>query len=155
MPGAYTLLEIAMRVVPKRALRSAANPEAAIAALHEIAGSLPPELAAEVAQVDLDRLGATVTFLEKWYESARVSGADGTSPVDKLVASGFFSVAFDEQALLRTALEARVVSDVFPERAPDVAKLRERLEALRDRAHGELEGLLQQRADSAWAAVLG
>ncbi len=155
VPGAYTLLEIAMRVVPKRALRSAANPEAAIAALHEIAGSLPPELAAEVAQVDLDRLGATVTFLEKWYESARVSGADGTSPVDKLVASGFFSVAFDEQALLRTALEARVVSDVFPERAPDVAKLRERLEALRDRAHGELEGLLQQRADSAWAAVLG
>jgi MoxR-like ATPase len=156
VPGAYTLLEIAMRVAPRRTLRSTTNPEAAASTLHEIAGSLSPDLATEVAAMDMARLEATVTFLERWYESA---SAATTSPapdnVDKLVASGFFGVAFDEQALLRTALEARVVGDVFPSRAPDVAKLRERLESLRDRAHLELEGHLQQHADSAWAAVLG
>jgi MoxR-like ATPase len=160
VPGAYTLLEIAMRVAPKRTLHSTANPEAAASALHEIAGNLPPDLAAEVASLDMARLDATVTFLEGWYLDGSAAGGTSRTPndgsaVDKLVASGFFGVAFDEQALLRTALEARVVSDVFPSHAPDVAKLRQRLEALRDRAHQGLEGHIQQRADSAWAAVLG
>jgi hypothetical protein len=154
VPGAYTLLEIAMRVAPKRTLRSTANPEAAVAALHEIARSLPADVGASVAKLDLARLDTTTAFLERWYATATAEAGSAQDKLEKLVASGFFGVAFDEQAILRTALESRVVGDVFPERRADVDVIHGRLEALRDRVHGELEGLLQRRADEAWAAVL-
>jgi MoxR-like ATPase len=153
VPGAYTLLELAMRVAPKRMLRSTANPEAAVSALHEVARSVPADVAAAVAKLDIERLEIMTTFLERWYESASGDGSP-QEKLERLVASGFFGVAFDEQALLRTALEARVVGDVFPERKADADSLRARLEALRDRVHTGLEGLLQKRADEAWAAVL-
>ncbi len=154
VPGAYTLLELAMRVAPKRMLRSTANPEAAVDALHEVARSVPAEIAAAVAKLDIERLETMTAFLERWYESASGDGGSPQDKLERLVASGFFGVAFDEQALLRTALEARVVGDVFPDRKADADSLRTRLEALRDRVHADLEGLLQKRADEAWAAVL-
>ncbi len=153
MAGAYTLLEMAMRIAPQRTLRSTANPDAAVVALHEVARSISPELAKAVAEMDLERLDATTTFLEKWFAKASES-AEAEKRLEKLVSSGFFGVAFDEQALLRTALEARVVADVFPDRAPDVAKVRARLDTLRDQVHAQLDGLVKQRADEAWAAVL-
>jgi hypothetical protein len=155
VPGACTLIEIAMQVAPKRTLRSTANPEAAVLALREIARSLPADLATSVAEVDLARLEATIGFLEKWFEGGTAGASTPQQKLEKLTASGFFGVAFDEQALLRTALEAKVVGDVFPNRTPEVAKIRARVEALRDRSHTELESLLQKRADEAWAAVLG
>jgi MoxR-like ATPase len=154
MAGAYTLLEMAMRVAPQRTLRSTANPEAAIVALHEVARSVSPELAKSVAEIDLQRLDAITTFLERWLAKADGDAGTPEQRLEKLVSSGFFGVAFDEQALLRTALEARVVADVFPDRALEVGKLRARLEALRDRVHAQLDVLVKQRAEEAWAAVL-
>jgi MoxR-like ATPase len=154
VPGAYTLLEIAMRVAPKRMLRSTANPEAAVAAVHEIARSLPAEAASAVARLDVARLDATASFLEMWFDSELRSASSPEEKLQEITTSGYFGVAFEEQALLRTALEARVVGDVFPECAGEVAAIRARLETLRDRAHGELEGLFQRRADEAWASVL-
>ena len=75
--------------------------------------------------------------------------------MERLVSSEFYPVMFEEQALLRTALEARIVADLFVERSEDLTKLRARIESLRDRAHDELEGALKQRSEAAWAAVLG
>jgi len=154
MPGAYTLLEIAMRVAPKRTLRSTANPEAAVAAVHEIARSLPADVASEVAKLDVARLDATAGFLEMWFDNELRSASTIEEKLQEITTSGYFGVAFEEQALLRTALEARVVADVFPECAADAAAIRSRLETLRDRAHAELEGMFQKRADAAWADVL-
>jgi MoxR-like ATPase len=154
VPGAYTLLEIAMRVAPKRTLRSTANPEAAVAAVHEIARSLPADVASAVAQLDIARLESTAAFLEMWFDSELRSASSPEEKLQEITTSGYFGVAFEEQALLRTALEARVVGEVFPECAAEVAAIRGRLEALRDRAHAELEGLFQKRADEAWANVL-
>jgi MoxR-like ATPase len=154
VPGAYTLLEIAMRIAPKRMLRSTANPEAAVSAVHEIARSLPADVASAVAKIDIARLDATTAFLEMWFDSELRSASTPDEKLQEITTSGYFGVAFEEQALLRTALEARVVGDVFPECAADVTSIRSRLEALRDRAHAELEGLFERRADEAWAAVL-
>jgi len=153
MAGAYTLLEMAMRVAPQRALRTTANPSAAASALHEVARSVPPELAKAIAENDLQRLDLMATFLERWLAKTEIDGAP-QAKLERLVESGFFGVAFDEQALLRTALEARVVADVFPDRAPDVARIRARIDALRARVHAQLDDLVRRRADEAWAAVL-
>ncbi len=154
MAGAYTLLELAMRVAPQRTLRSTANPAAASAALHEVARSVTPDLAKAIADIDVARLDAVTTFLERWLAKAESHDGAPQARLEKLVASGFFGVAFDEQALLRTALEARVVADVFPDRSAEIAKVRLRLDALRDSVHAQLDGLVKQRADEAWAAVL-
>jgi hypothetical protein len=100
------------------------------------------------------RLDATAAFMEMWFDSELRSASSPEEKLQEITTSGYFGVAFEEQALLRTALEARVVADVFPECSPELGAIRARLEALRDRAHGELEGLFQKRADEAWAAVL-
>ena len=106
-----------MRVAPKRTLRSTANPQAAVAAVHEIARSLPADVASAVAQLDVSRLDAMTTFLERWFTKGTEGASSAQVKLEKIVESGYFGVAFDEQALLRTALEARVVADVFPDNA--------------------------------------
>jgi hypothetical protein len=152
VPCAYTLLETALCVARAGAVDGGTNPDAAVAAVREVARDLPADLLKALAEMDVARLGAMVTFLERWFDVAK---RDAGTNVERLVSSEFYPVMFEEQALLRTALEARIVADLFVERSEDLTKLRARIESLRDRAHDELEGALKQRSEAAWAAVLG
>ena len=154
VPGAFTLLEIALRVAPGRMIEPA-QPEAAAAALAELARDLPQELARSVAEVDLGRLERAVTFLERWGASlAEVSGS-GEELLRAYAQSGFFHVLTDEQALLRTSLEIRLVADVFPAVAEAAERLRERVEVVEGRSHDRVKELLSKRSEEAWASMLG
>jgi hypothetical protein len=64
-------------------------------------------------------------------------------------------VTRDEGALLRFALECRVVGEVFPEAAERAAALRARLDRLEGDSSRVLNALRRGRADAGWAELLG
>ncbi len=113
---------------------------------------------------DLARIERAVGFVEAWWttlatpaeEAVRL--ADGqaiTSALGALGRSKFFVVTRDEGALLRFALESRVVGEVFPEAAESVAPFRARIDAIEESSSRTLAALRRGRADVAWNELLG
>ncbi len=160
---AYTVVELALRV--------AAEPPAATAAPAEIAkalggavAELPAELRGEVVDLDLGRIERAVKLVEEWWKTVAEGANDAAASGDvrrigfsygKLVDSKFFHVTRDEGALLRFALESRVVGEVFAESAPRVQTIRARIDTLEAESSAVLVALRRGRADSAWTNLLG
>ena len=125
-----------------------------MAALAELARDLPQDLARSVAEVDMGRLERAVTFLERWGASLTELAGSGEELLRAYAQSGFFHVLTDEQALLRTSLEIRLVADVFPAVAEAAERLRERIEVVEGRSHARVKELLGKRSEEAWASML-
>lgn len=153
VPGAFTLLEIALRVQSRKTL-DLGNPEAAAQGLAELARDLPEALRAGVAEVDLGRLERVVAFFERWAASLDDVSEGTEAMLQRYAQSGFFHVIADERALLRTSLEAQLVSEVFPEVGERAERLRERLRAIEERSKARVRELLQKRSEEAWASML-
>ncbi len=153
VPGAFTLLEIALRVQSRKVL-DLGNPEASAQGLAELARDLPEALRQGVAEVDLGRLERVVTFFERWSASLDDAGAGTDALLERYAQSGFFHVIADERALLRTSLEVQLVSEVFPLANERAAQLRGRLRALEERSNARVRELLQKRSEEAWASML-
>ena len=68
VPCAYTLLETALCVARAGAVDGGTNPDAAVAAVREVARDLPADLLKALAEMDVARLSAMVTFLERWFD---------------------------------------------------------------------------------------
>jgi hypothetical protein len=75
--------------------------------------------------------------------------------VATLAASKFFHVTRDEGALLRFALESRVIGDVFSETADQVSAMRARIDAVEADSSRALGALRKERSDAAWSELLG
>ncbi len=160
---AYTVVELALRVAPQPPAATAA-PAEILGSLGGLVAALPGELRAEVVDLDLGRIERALTLLEAWWASLAkdAEGAASSSDVARvggalarLGESRFFHVTRDEGALLRFALETRVVRDVLPEAAERAAKARARLDALEAESSRVLNALRRGRADAGWTELLG
>lgn len=152
VPGAFTLLEIALRLMPTA---DAKRPEESAAAVTALARNLAPELAAAVAAIDVARLERSVTFLERWWSALADDSGSPEERFDRMRDSRFFHVTRDEQALARTVLECKLVREVFPAAAPDLDALTKRLDELRTQSERALGSAMKQRGDAEWALALG
>jgi MoxR-like ATPase len=160
---AYTTVELALRIAPERP-RATGSAEDLVAGVSSFIGALPEELRREIVELDLARIGRAVSLVETWWhalangaDAATTSGAVGRieSALGALAESKFFHVTRDEGALLRFALECRVVGDVFSEAAERVAAMRARIDAVEVESSRVLSALRRRRADAAWTDVLG
>ena len=158
----YTVVELALRVAPARPLATD-SPGELIRALSGLVGALPAELRAEIVTLDLGRVERAVSLMQEWWkrlapvaEAARASGETPKlgSALSALAESKFFHVTRDEGALLRFALECRVVGDVFPEAATRAAALRAAIDATETESSSALNALRRGRAEAGWSEVL-
>lgn len=153
---AYTTTELALHVSPQKppVLGSIEDLQAGI---REIIAALPAALRAEVITLDVARIERAVAFMEGWWKKLgqEAASADPEAALALLAKSKFFSVTREEGALLRFALEARVVADVFPEAALRITPLRQRIDALERVASDRLNQLRRGHADAAWNDLLG
>jgi hypothetical protein len=159
----YTTVELALRIAPEKpsATGSASDLVSGVASF---IGALPDELRKEIVELDLARVGRAVTLVEAWW-SALAKDADAAAAsgiVSRIGAtlatlgeSKFFHVTRDEGALLRFALESRVVGDVFPEAGERVVAMRTRIDAIEADSSRALSALRRGRSDVAWTEVLG
>ncbi len=154
VPGAFTLLEIAMKLMPSLG-KDGAAPEDSARALAAIAADLSPEVATAVAKLDVDRLERAVHFMERWWAALAADEGSAAERVRAWTTSKFFHVAHDEQALVRTALECKLVSEVFPQMADEMDKLVARLEALDTASTTAISKAVRERGDVEWEKTLG
>lgn len=159
----YTVVELALRVAPGRPAATG-TPAELVRGLGSLVGGLPEELRAEVVELDLGRVDRAVSLFEAWWralatnaEAAASSGDVGRigKALGALGESRFFHVTRDEGALLRFALEVRVLGEVFPEAGDRVAALRGRIDALESESSRVLNALRRGRADAGWSELLG
>jgi hypothetical protein len=160
---AYTTVELALRIAPERPAATG-TVEELVGGVGSFIGTLPDELRKEIVELDLARIDRAVALVDAWWrglgkEADAAVASGSTSRIEtaltSLGASKFFHVTRDEGALLRFALEGRVVGDVFPEAAERVASMRVRIDALEADSSRVLNALRRGRADAAWTDVLG
>jgi MoxR-like ATPase len=145
---AYAAVELALRIAPEKP-DAKGSPDALTGGLVTFIATLPEALRKEIVELDLARIGRAVGLVESWWK--KIAGQD----LEKLAESKFFHVAFDEGALLRFALETRVIADVFAEAKDRVEATRARIDAIEASSMQQLDDLRRQRADAAWTTVLG
>lgn len=151
---AYTTTELALRIHPDNPM--ATTPDELRAGIQQIISALPNTLRAEVVHLDVGRIERAVSFMEGWWKSLQTHlGNTPDVALENISKSKFFSVTRDESSLLRFALEARVVGEVFPESADRVAPLRARIDTLERTSSEVLNTLRRGRADAAWNQLLG
>jgi MoxR-like ATPase len=151
-PGAFTLLDIALRV---STLDAKVSPEESALRISALARGIPSSVGKQIADLDVQRLTRTIAFLERWWSALESSEGAAEDRVAAWTAAGFFGILRDEQALARTSLECKLVSEVFPEVVDEVDALVVRIDTLDRRTQGALSATLQARSDAAWADTLG
>lgn len=143
-PILSTLAEVALRV-------SASEGGGSEAELSATLGALPAALALEVATLDLERTGRAVDFLHRWWAEL---APDGRTPSSPSSLEPLLELAWDEAALTRFALEARLVEQLVPEAAEQARALRERIDALDAVTRAASLALVAGRAEAVFERTL-
>jgi MoxR-like ATPase len=160
---AYTVVELALRVSPEKPAPASAPVEIA-KAIGGVVGKLPDALRAEMVALDLARIERALDVVEAWWAklAAEATAAASSADVQRIGAalarlgeSRFYHVTRDEGALLRFALETRVLGEVFPEALERTVALRARIDALEADSSRVLVALRRGRADAGWTELLG
>jgi hypothetical protein len=103
---------------------------------------------------DLNRISRALDFLEYFWSELQNKGHDTESLLRAIVESRFFDVVWDDSALTRFSLEARLVGDVFPTHAESVAGIRERIEDFDQQTRAAVTELFRSRSDDQWTSSL-
>ncbi len=159
-PIALALRDVALRVAPPSPA-SADAIERAERALSDLLGLVPDALRADAADIDLARVERAVEHLERWWW-AITGGGDGADVgldeargrLASIVDSRFLHVVRDESALLRFALEARVVGETFATHEDRARAIRDRIDDLQRKVRAHVSSLARTAGDRAWADVL-
>ncbi len=151
--ASFTLAEIAL-VVARDLVGAAPSPAEAAAVIATLCARLPDGVRGRVVEADLARIGRALDYLDRFWTSLMALPGDDEARVRTIVESRFFDILWDESALTRFALEARVVADVFPGHAEAIEVARRRLDALDESTRAALTDLFRRRSDAAWAATL-
>lgn len=162
VPLVYTLIEVALQVLPDIAAQNP-DPNRAAAAVAEALAKLPERLREAVSGSDVARIQRSVWYLESWWSAlsgggridpATLAPNEATALLESIARSGFLVVVRDEAALLRYALEARLVAEALPSHASHASELRTRIEALDRSIEAIVNGLVRAQADRAWSLIL-
>lgn len=155
-PVALSLRDIALRVAPP----SAESAEKAERALVELLTRLPDGLRKEAADADLARVERALQLLEQWWW-ALTGRTDAGTPLDDaserltaILSSRFLNIVLDDAALLRFALETKVIAETFPSEGERAAALRARIDELRRAVRVHVTALGKTAGDQAWGQVL-
>lgn len=152
-----TLLRVAVAAIPPD--EHAGSAEDPADHVRETLRALDDGPKARVIDLDLSRVERNVARLESWWKSLTDAAKDGDAPRDvavleAVVQSGFLRAVRGDAEPLRVVTEIDHLSEVFPEGQERGAQLRQRLVELDKRSTQMLVGLLQRKADAAWASAL-
>lgn len=151
--SAYTLAEVSLLALPVH-FKDMTNPTEAARAIAGMCEKLPESIQERVVTGDLARVTRALDFLEQFWESLQKHGDDTETRLRTIVESKFFDIVWDDSALTRFALEARLVADVFPKQEQAVAEVRARIENFDQKTRAVVTDLFQSRSDANWASTL-
>ncbi len=160
IPCSFALAEAALMVSPGQAIQGAPDAGEGFQGIAAIFGALSKELREQIIRFDFGRLENALAYLERWWEFVSngepvVLGDESKLPANEqrirsIVRSKFFTVLFEDSAPARLALEARLLSELFPDEAMRAEALCGRVSRLSEAAHAKTYELFQERARSEW-----
>lgn len=103
---------------------------------------------------DLARISRALDFLETFWANLQEKGHDTESLLRAIVESRFFDIVWDDSALTRFSLEARLVAEIFPKHEQSIAEVRERIEMFDQLTRAAVTELFQSRSDDQWTGAL-
>jgi MoxR-like ATPase len=145
-PILCTLAEVALLVAPGVGAGIETASATRIAALLE---ALPVEVRTRVRDLDVGRAERSVAFLERWWNDLE------PRPLDECVDAGAFRVFWDDAALARIAMEARLIEELLPSAGEAARAVRSKVEVLAERVRKRGVTLLEERADATWRDAMG
>lgn len=151
----YTMVEIALRV--SAPLAESSDWQDTSSRISALVSEMPEPLREQAAELDLARVERAVARLERWWAALAAKLARQEDPAERLATltkSTFFRVTRDQSALVRFALEARLVGEVFATHVTQARALRERVEQLEEQSARTAGELLRARSDAAWVGIL-
>jgi hypothetical protein len=151
--SAFTLAEVALIALPGL-LKDLTNPTEAAQSIAGLCDKLPRTVKDRIVAGDLNRISRALDFLEYFWSELQNKGHDTESLLRAIVESRFFDIVWDDSALTRFSLEARLVGDVFPTHAESVAGIRERIEDFDQQTRAAVTELFRSRSDDQWTSSL-
>lgn len=158
----FVLADVALRVAPGLAAE-AEGPAGALTSLASLLAGIPEPERARTVALDLARIDRALTHLSRWFrdlahpepepaDEARAAWSE--ERLREIVLSRFFDVLLNEEALARFVLEARLLSDLFPDHEPQATAIRARIDDLQEQVRSRVHELVKSRGDAAWAATV-
>jgi hypothetical protein len=151
--SAYTLAEVSLLALPTH-FKDLTNPTEAARAIAGMCEKLPEVVQERIVAGDLARVTRALHFLEQFWENVQKQGSDTETRLRAIVESRFFDIIWDDSALTRFALEARLVADVFPKQEQAVVAVRARIEDFDSKTRAVVTKLFHSRSDANWATTL-
>lgn len=151
--SAYTLAEVSLIALPVL-FQDLTNPAEAARAIASMCEKLPESIQEKIVAGDLARINRALYFLERFWENLQSAGADTEVRLRTIVESRFFDIVWDDSALTRFALEARLVADVFPKQEHAVVTVRARIEDFDQKTRNVVTDLFRSRSDAQWSSSL-
>ncbi|NUO53583.1 MAG: AAA domain-containing protein [Polyangiaceae bacterium] len=145
-PITCTLAEVALLVSPEIGTGVESASAGRIASLLE---ALPAEVRTRVRDLDVGRAERSVGFLERWWNDLE------PKPLAECVDAGAFRVFWDDAALARIAMEARLVEELLPSAGEAARSVRSKVDALAERVRKRGVTLLEERAEATWRDAMG
>jgi hypothetical protein len=151
--SAYTLAEVSLIALPVL-FKDMSNPMEAARAIAGMCEQLPEGVQERIVAGDLGRVARALDFLEQFWENLQKPGNDTERRLRAIVESRFFDIVWDDSALTRFALEARLVGDVFPKQEQAVATVRARIDGFDQKTRAVVTDLFRSRSDANWDSAL-
>lgn len=151
--SAYTLAEVALIALPTF-FKDLSNPAEAAQAIAGLCDKLPAGIQERIVMGDLARISRALDFLEMFWANLQAQGTDIESLLRIIVESRFFDIVWDDSALTRFSLEARLVGEVFPKYGQAVAEVRGRIEDFDQQTRAAVTELFRSRSDDQWTDAL-
>lgn len=163
VPCAFALAETALLVSPELCAHPASDEGEGFGGVAALLRELSNGLRDEILRFDFERLEQSLLYLENWWkllsdghpsvleDESKLS--EDEQRIRSILRSKFFGVVLEESAPARLALEARLLSELFPDQAERASALRERVRLLAEASHRRMFELFERRAQAAWEGI--
>lgn len=151
IPVTVTLAETCLRLLDDGSA-SVPKPSELVSSIREQLAKLGDDLKKRIVERDTARILRPIELLERWWEAldqSTKSAGDPNEALLSMVRSRFFHVTRDESALTRFALEARLLSELFPQ--ADLTPVSRRISELDTRTLSRVAQLLHERTEARWS----
>lgn len=122
--------------------------------VRQLLTTLNDALRDRVVEADARRVTAALEFFEAWWGELRDGQLSPAERLSKVIESRINRLLDEENALMRFALEAQLIGDLFPTSKELSQQLHARLLEVNNRITSDLASMLQERADAGWQNVV-
>jgi MoxR-like ATPase len=151
---AFSLVEVCSHIaLASPELMARARDGVSIELVREQLSVLPRELVARLVEKDEARVAETLLFFRRWWDELTVATGSPEEQLSAIRDSRFHELLERESSLLRFALEAELLAQLFPDARETSQALKQELQSFGQAVQQHIHGLMHQSSLAAIDAL--